>query len=74
MVLSDADQYLLDQVVALVRDVLGSDAVGAYLFGSAVLGGLRHQSDLDVMAVSKRPTTPEEKKSFIQSLPGSPTG
>lgn len=70
MVLSDADQYLLDQVVALVRDVLGSDAVGAYLFGSAVLGGLRHQSDLDVMAVSKRPTTPEEKKSFIQSLLG----
>ena len=39
-VLTKADQYLLDKVVTLVCDILGSDAVGAYLFGSAVLGGL----------------------------------
>lgn len=67
-VLTKADQYLLDKVVTLVRDILGSDAVGAYLFGSAVLGGLRHQSDLDILAVSKRPTTPQEKRRLIRSL------
>ena len=36
--------------------------------GSAVLGGLRHESDLDILAVSKRPTTPQEKRRLIQSL------
>lgn len=66
--LSNADQYLLDEVVKLVRNVLGSDVIGAYLFGSAVLGGLRHESDLDILAVSKRPTTPQEKRRLIQSL------
>jgi len=67
-VLSSADQYLLDEVVTLVRNALGSDVIGAYLFGSAVLGGLRHESDLDVLAVSKRPTTAQEKRGLIQSL------
>ena len=47
----DADQQQLARVVALVRDVLGPNAVGAYLFGSAVLGGLKPRSDLDVLAV-----------------------
>jgi predicted nucleotidyltransferase len=68
MGLPDLDQYLLNEVVALVRDVLGSDAIGAYLFGSAVTGGLRHDSDLDILVVSRRPTTPHDKRRLIQSL------
>jgi len=63
-----ADQEQLDRVVALVRDVLGPHAVGAYLFGSAVLGGLQPRSDLDVFAVSKRRTTPEEKQRLVDRL------
>jgi predicted nucleotidyltransferase len=55
----------LDELLALVRDVLGADAVGAYLFGSATLGGLRPHSDVDVLAVSSRPTTPEEKLRLV---------
>jgi predicted nucleotidyltransferase len=51
-----------------VRDVLGPDAVGAYLFGSAVLGGLRPESDLDVLAVSRRPTTHEQKHALVARL------
>jgi predicted nucleotidyltransferase len=39
--LDDRDRVQPDRVVAAVRDVLGPDAVGAYLFGSAALGGLR---------------------------------
>ena len=42
----------LEQVVTIVRDVLEGDLAGAYLFGSAVLGGVRPRSDLDVLAVS----------------------
>jgi predicted nucleotidyltransferase len=62
------DREQLDRVVALVRDVLGTDVVGAYLFGSAVLGGLRPDSDLDVLVVSKRRTTREEKQHLIDRL------
>ncbi len=62
------DQQQLDRVLTLVRDVLNSDAVGAYLFGSAVLGGLRSESDVDVLLVSKRGTTREEKQLLVERL------
>ncbi len=68
MRLLDADQEQLDRVVALVRDVLGPNAIGAYLLGSAVLGGLRPRSDLDVLVVSKRRTTREEKQRLVDRL------
>ena len=48
-------------MVAALREVLGDDLRGAYLHGSAVLGGLRPHSDVDVLAVSTRPTTLAEK-------------
>lgn len=63
-----ADEQQLDRVRTLVRDVLGADVVGAYLFGSAVLGGLQPQSDLDVLVVSRRRTTREEKQRLVDRL------
>ncbi len=48
--------------------MLGPDFVGAYLFGSAVLGGLRPRSDLDVLAASRRRTTLEEKQRLADRL------
>src|SRR6266508_309546 len=65
----DADERQLDRVLTLVGDVLGTDAVGAYLFGSAVLGGLQPRSDLDLFVVSKRETTREEKQRLVDRLP-----
>ena len=41
----------IDRILSLVREVFGEDAVGAYLHGSAVLGGLRPDSDIDVLPV-----------------------
>jgi predicted nucleotidyltransferase len=58
----------LERVVAIVRDVLGRDVVGAYLHGSAVLDGLRPRSDLDVLAVSRRPTSRGEKERLVERL------
>jgi streptomycin 3"-adenylyltransferase len=58
----------LDEVVAVLADVLGDDVVGAYLHGSAVLGGLRPRSDLDVLAVSTRQTTHDEKRRLVERL------
>ena len=64
----EAERRQLGRVVDLVRDVLGPDVAGAYLFGSAVLGGLRTESDLDVLAVSRRPSTRGEKQRLVERL------
>jgi len=64
----DEDRQQLDRVVALVRDGLGGDLIGAYLFGSAVLGGLKPRSDLDVLGVSKRPTSREQQRTLVERL------
>ena len=64
----EADRPQIERVLALVRDVLGPDAVGAYLFGSAVLGGLRPESDVDVLVVSKRNTTRKDKRRLVDRL------
>ena len=58
----------IDQIVSVVRDVLGWDAVGAYVHGSAVLGGLQPHSDVDVLVVSRRGTTSDEKRVLIDRL------
>lgn len=64
----EADRQQLDRVVALVTDVVGPNVVGVYLFGSAVDGGLRPHSDLDVLAVSKRALSREEKRSLVDRI------
>lgn len=66
--MEEADRQQLDRVVALVHGSLGSNVVGAYLFGSAAVGGLRPRSDLDVLAVSKRPMTNEEKQGLVEGI------
>lgn len=48
--------------------MLGADVLGAYLYGSALAGGLRPRSDLDVLVFAKRPTTPEEKRRLVEEL------
>lgn len=67
-VLGEEDQRQLGRVTSLVREVLGPDAIGAYLFGSAALDGLRPESDLDVLVVSGRPTTTEQKQHLVDRL------
>ncbi len=58
----------IEQLVAGIRDVLNEDLVGAYLHGSAVLGGLMPRSDIDVIAVSTRRTTLDEKRRLVDLL------
>ncbi len=58
----------VENVVRLVREVLGADVVGVYLHGSAVLGGLRPRSDVDVLAVSRRRTTERQRRSLVEGL------
>src|SRR5690348_15693757 len=58
----------LAEILALVGEVLGPDVVAVYLHGSAVLGGLRPQSDLDVLVVSSQPTTHDKKRRLVARL------
>ena len=58
----------IELLLAAVRGVLGEDVVGAYVFGSAVLEGLRARSDLDVLVVSRRRTTRAEKQRLASPL------
>ena len=48
--------------------MLGEDLVGMYLHGSAVLGGLRPHSDIDLIVVSKRRTSTDEKRRLVVLL------
>ncbi len=77
--LKGPDREQLDSVVEIVRGVLGREVLGAYLFGSAALGGLKPESDLDVLVVASRRMTQEEKELLVERLAASsgrsePTG
>ena len=68
-----------DQVVSLVRHLLREAVVGVYLHGSATLGGLKPTSDLDVLVLTNRPMTSDERRELIRRLlpisgRGDPTG
>ncbi len=68
-----------DRVVAVVRDLLGEAVVGIYLHGSATSGGLKPTSDIDILVLTNRPMTSDERRELIQRLlpisgRGDPTG
>jgi hypothetical protein len=48
--------------------VIGTDVLGAYLYGSALRGGLRPRSDLDVLVLTRRGATIEEKRRLAEGL------
>jgi len=56
---------VVDQVISElsenIREALGSNLVGFYLFGSLTYGGFNEQSsDIDLMAILKEPATPSQ--------------
>jgi predicted nucleotidyltransferase len=58
----------IDHIVDIVRDVLSTSMTAAYLHGSAVLGGLRKTSDIDVLAVVDRRTRKAERREIVTRL------
>jgi len=65
---SDPLHEQLAAVVAPIKAVVGQDIVGIYLFGSAVVGGMRPGSDLDLFVVSRRSTTRDEQQWLVDLL------
>lgn len=52
----------------LVKEILGQDLLGIYLYGSSILGGLQKYSDIDLFVVSNRTTKREEKTKLVAAL------
>ncbi|MEU5001769.1 aminoglycoside adenylyltransferase family protein [Streptomyces sp. NPDC021622] len=57
-----------EDTVHLLRETLGADLVGGYLYGSAGLGGLRPYSDIDVFAVVERPLSVRQRRRLVEAL------
>lgn len=51
-----------------LQEGLGDHLLALYLYGSFVEGGLRAQSDIDLLAVVRRPLTPAERAALMRSL------
>ncbi|WP_222720344.1 nucleotidyltransferase domain-containing protein [Actinomadura sp. HBU206391] len=62
----------IQEIVGLVGDVLGPEAIGAYLHGSSLLGGLKPASDLDVLVVSQRRMDGQERGRSLKDCSRSP--
>jgi len=55
-------------VLGLVQQALQDNVVGVYLHGSGVLGGLRPDSDLDVLVVVRRSLRHQERLALLNGL------
>ncbi|RUR39193.1 aminoglycoside adenylyltransferase family protein [Vreelandella populi] len=58
------------QAHSIVENVLGESIVGIYLFGSAVVGGLKRDSDVDILVAVSNPPTFEQRKTLVAQLMG----
>ncbi len=56
------------QVLEIVEELLGSTIVGVYLFGSAVTGGLRIDSDVDVLVVTNHSLNEQTRRKLTDRL------
>lgn len=52
----------------IIEELLDRTVVGIYLFGSAVIGGLRINSDVDVLAVVNQSLTKETRRKLTERL------
>lgn len=59
--LDNETEKQISQCFRLLKDVLGKDLLGVYLYGSAIVGGLQKYSDIDLFVVANRATTYQEK-------------
>lgn len=65
---SDSLDDQLVAVVAAVRQTLRGSAEGIYLYGSAVSGGLKPASDIDVLVVARRRLRESERRQLVDRL------
>jgi predicted nucleotidyltransferase len=64
----EPEQEQAHAVLRVIGEVLGRDAIGTYLHGSAVLGGLRPTSDIDLLCVTQRHTSERQRRELVDGL------
>ncbi len=57
-----------ETALANIRELFGNAVVAVYLYGSAVAGGLRPESDVDVMAVMNRRLSETDRRNLAGRL------
>ncbi|MFD2796341.1 aminoglycoside adenylyltransferase family protein [Promicromonospora vindobonensis] len=58
----------VQEIARLVDDALGAEAIGTYLHGSSLTGGLKPASDVDVLVCSRRTLTVQERHALVRAL------
>jgi streptomycin 3"-adenylyltransferase len=66
--LTEAEDRQLRTVLDLLHATLGGDIVGMLMHGSAVEGGLRPDSDLDLLVMVDRPLTGSQRRVLLDGL------
>ena len=66
--LNDEIKNQINQCLNLVKEIFGQDLLGVYLYGSSILGGLQKYSDIDLLVVTNRASTYEEKTQLATQL------
>ncbi len=58
----------LHTIARLVNDAIGPKVLGIYLHGSAVHGGLKPASDVDILVVSRQSLDDRERRTLVDGL------
>lgn len=61
-------QKQINQCLDLIKDVFKNDLLGVYLYGSSIVGGLQKYSDIDLLVVSARASSHDEKTELVKKL------
>ena len=61
-------QDQINQAVSLLQELFPQELTGIYLYGSAVLDGLRPESDIDIQVIIDRPLTQSVRTCLTQEL------
>ncbi|MCD9122832.1 aminoglycoside adenylyltransferase family protein [Cupriavidus sp. UGS-1] len=56
------------RILDVVVGALGDNIAGAYLFGSAIVGGLRPDSDVDLLVLTHRTMAAQCRRQLVQAL------
>lgn len=56
------------QALEIAKELFESSVVGVYLYGSAVMGGLRKDSDVDIMVILNRGISKAERSQLVARL------
>lgn len=65
---SEKEKLQIDSIVKLIKKEYKENLVGLYLFGSSVQGGLKKNSDLDFLTITKSSLGLETRKSLTKNL------